>query len=105
MWLLPDNPQLLIIVGDLILLIAVLVRVRRQRAEAILRTRHLAWVARQEEADRRRDAEKARREQREREAVQQQAGAIADQISDGLARRAASATTAANCGVDGAGAA
>jgi hypothetical protein len=52
--------------------------------------RHLAWVARQEAADRQRDAERARREQqqreREREAVQHQAREIAQQIGDDLAR-------------------
>ena len=51
--------------------------------EDVLRARHLAWVARQEEADRQRAVEKARREQ---QAVQQQARAITDQIGEGLAR-------------------
>ena len=64
--------------------------VRRRYLQNVLRNRHLAWVARQEAADRRRDAEAARREQQQREqqrvAVQHQAREIASQIGDGLAR-------------------
>ena len=101
----PDDPRLLLIVGDLLLLIAVLLRVRsqrqvrRRRIEAELRRRHLAWVARQEQAERERSAaqaaETARQEQR---AVAQQALQIADEIAGGLAhfdrRHAAAAGTA-----------
>ena len=56
----------------------------------VLRNRHLAWVARQEAADRQRDADRAGREQQQREqeraAVQQQAREIASQAVTDLAR-------------------
>jgi hypothetical protein len=88
---LPDDPWLLIIVGDLILLIAVLIHVRRQhqvrrnRIKAELRRWHLAWVARQEQAERERSAaQAAETAQRERQAVAQQALHIADEIAGGL---------------------
>src|SRR5919202_3417941 len=96
MGLLLDDPRLplagalvlLLVTGQLLWRVRRRRLVRRQRAEAILRARHLAWVARQEQADRQRDAERARREQqqREREAVQHQAREIAQQIGDDLAR-------------------
>jgi len=66
MWPLPDDPRLPLAGGLVLLLVAGQILwhirrhlVRRKRAEAILHARHLAWVARQEEADRQRDAEKA----------------------------------------------
>jgi hypothetical protein len=91
MWLMLDDARLPLAGILVVLLVAgqVLWRIRRRRlvlrkrAEAVMRARHLAWVARQEQADRQRDAEKAWREQ---QAVQQQAREIADQITDGLAR-------------------
>jgi len=92
MWLSLNDPRLLLIVGELILLIAVLIRVRsqrqarRRRVEAELRRRHLAWVARQEQADGERSAAQAAETARaEQHAVAQQALHIADEIAGGLA--------------------
>src|SRR5918911_652558 len=97
MWLLPDDPLLLLaFLADLIVFSVVVLRIRRKREVRrryilnVLRNRHLAWVARQEAADRQRDAERTRREQQqheqERAAVQRQAREVAQQIGDGLAR-------------------
>ena len=96
MGLLLDDPRLLLaFIAGLVVFSVLVLRIRHKRGvrrryvQNVLRNRHLAWVARQEAADRQRDAEAARREQQEHEqeraAVQKQAREIANQIGDGLA--------------------
>ena len=81
---------LLVVTGQVLWRIRRRRLVRRQRAEAMLRQRHLTWVARQEQAARGRDraerdraAETARQEQ---QAAQQQALTITQQFDAALTR-------------------